>query len=71
MPKITIDEEEFEIATWTEKIKSLTSRIQQTERSIAENKNMLAVLLKARRAYISDLKSEVIAKKSGFNFNED
>lgn len=71
MPKITIDEEEFVIATWTEKIKSLTSRIQQTERSIAENKNMLAVLLKARRAYISDLKSEVIAKKSGFNFNED
>ena len=33
-------------------------------------KNLSAVLLKAKKAYIADLKSEMLSRKAGFDFSE-
>ena len=38
--------------------------------AINEKKNLSAVLVKAKKAYISDLKSEMLSQKAGFDFSE-
>jgi len=38
--------------------------------SINEKNNLSAVLLKAKKAYIADLKSEMLSQKAGFDFSE-
>ena len=35
-----------------------------------EKANMIAILTKAKKAYISDLKNEMLSAKSGFDFSD-
>lgn len=48
---------------------TLVSRLQQIERQFEEKTNLMAVLTKAKNAYISDLKAEVIKKKTGVDLS--
>ena len=49
----------------------LIDKLSVTDARITDNQNMQALLLKAKRAYISDLKSEMLAAKAGFDFLSD
>ena len=68
MSKIKIDGVEYERETLPENVKELLIRNQKLHELIEEKTNLLAVLTKAKRSYISDLKSEIISAKAGTDF---
>jgi len=68
--KISIDNNEYSIENLTDEGKRLTSHLQAIDVQIKEKNNLIAVLTKAKKAYISDLKSEMLSKKAGFDFSE-
>ena len=70
MLKIKLDNEEFSAENLSERAQSMLDRLRRLELEIGEKKNLQAVLLKAKRAYISDLKTEMLSSKAGFDFSD-
>ncbi len=50
--------------------KKLIAELQKIEERIKEKNNMVAILTKAKRAYIADLKQEMISSKAGLDLFE-
>ena len=71
MNKIQIDGKEFEVDCLTDHAKKLVFEIQKIDIRVQEAKNMSAILTKAKRAYIADLKAEMITAKAGFHFDDE
>jgi hypothetical protein len=69
MAKFTIDGTEYNEEHLAENAKLHCRKLVEIDREIAEKTNLLALLNKARKAYISDLKSEMLAAKAGIDFN--
>jgi hypothetical protein len=67
MAKIKLDEKEYDIRTSDTKALNMLQQIRLLDDRIKEASNMMSVLTKAKRAYISDLKSEMIAAKAGLD----
>ena len=70
MSKIKIDDKEYTTSELNEYSQKIIRELHLIEAKLTENKNMRALLTKAKRAYISDLKKEMLAAKAGINFNE-
>ena len=70
MAKIKLDDVEYELNNLTETAQRIVSEAQKTDILIKEKANMLAVLTKAKRAYISDLKREMLSIKAGLDLLE-
>ena len=51
----------------TDEQKKLIAELQKIEERIKEKNNMVAILTKAKRAYIADLKQEMISSKAGLD----
>ena len=68
MPKIVIDGVEYSATEINERSNKIILQVQEIERRVKELENLMAVLIKAKRAYISELKSEILSAKSGFDF---
>ena len=71
MPKIKLDDKEYDIANLSDRARKLTDALQNVSARIQESNNMVAVLTKAKRAYIEGLKSEMLCAKAGFDFGSD
>jgi hypothetical protein len=71
MPKIKLDDKEYDIADLSDSARKLTDSIQNVSARIEELNNMVAILNKAKRAYIEGLKSEMLSAKAGFDFGSD
>ena len=71
MPKIKLDDKEYDIADLSDSARKLTDSIQNVSARIEEFNNMVAILNKAKRAYIEGLKSEMLSAKAGFDFGSD
>ena len=69
--KIIIDEKEYDTKNLSEKSKATLDSLQFAIKKIHELSNMKILLLRARNSYIEELKKEVIANKSGFDFGAD
>ncbi len=63
--KINIDGIEHGLDTLSDDAKKLVARFQDTDACIHEMKNLLAIFIRAKRSYISELKREIIKDKSG------
>ena len=71
MPKrIEIEGNQYDIAKMSEASKNIVQLLQSVEAQIQEKTNLIALLTKAKKAYISDIKSEMLSKKAGFDFLE-
>jgi fumarate hydratase class II len=70
MPTIKIDDGEYDVDTLTDAQKKLIAELQKIEERIKEKNNMVAILIKAKRAYIADLKQEIISSKAGLDLFE-
>ena len=70
MPTIKIDDGEYEFDDLTDAQKKLIAELQKIEERIKEKNNMVAILIKAKRAYIADLKQEIISSKAGLDLFE-
>ena len=68
MQKIKLDDKEYDVANLSERARKLTVELQTATARIQEAKNMIAILTKAKRAYIEGLKSEMLSAKAGFDF---
>ena len=68
--KINIDNREYDIESMSETAKKVVEQLHGLDMVINEKNNMSALLAKAKKAYIADLKSEMLSKKAGFDFSE-
>jgi len=71
MAKIQIDDVEYDLDALTDQAKRLVGEVQKINARIQETQNMSAILTKAKRAYIADLKTEMLAVKAGIHFGDD
>lgn len=67
MPKIKLDDKEYDVASLSEAAVSITEHLKMLDSRIQEANNMHSILTKAKRAYITDLKSEMISAKAGLD----
>ena len=68
--KIKIFEKEYDLDLLSETARSLLANLQSIENSLQERSNMRAVLTKAKKAYLSELKAEMLSAKAGFDFSD-
>ena len=71
MPKFKLDDKEYDVEVLSAKAQQLTADLQNITARIQDTNNMIAILTKAKRAYIADLKSEMLSAKAGFDFGND
>ena len=68
--KIKIDDHEYDIDSLSDTAQKFFEQLRGLDMLINEKNNLSAVLVKAKKAYISDLKSEMLSQKAGFDFSE-
>lgn len=71
MPKIQLDDIDYEVEELTGDAKRLLGQIQNITARIQETQNMCAILTKAKKAYIADLKTEMLSAKAGLLFDNE
>lgn len=71
MPKIQIEGVEYETTNLSEPAKQILSQVQKITARIQETQNMSAILTKAKRAYIAELKTEMLSAKAGLLIDND
>ena len=67
--KINIENREYDVDNLSDAAKKIFEQLRGLDTVINEKKNLCAVLLKAKKAYIADLKSEMLSRKAGFDFS--
>ena len=68
--KISIDDREYDIENLSDTAKKFFEQLRGVDIAISEKNNLSALLVKAKKAYIADLKSEMLSQKAGFDFSE-
>ena len=71
MTKIKIDGTVYDTSSMTGEARKLAEALKAVQGRINEANNMVALLTKAKRAYITDLKTEMLSAKTGFDFTSD
>ena len=71
MNKIQIDGVEYDTENLSEHASRLLVELRSISARIHENENMSAILTKAKRAYIADLKTEMLTAKAGLLIDND
>ena len=71
MSKIKLDDKEYDVAELSDRARKLTVELQTVNARIQETHNLIAILNKAKRAYIAELKSEMLSAKAGFDFGNE
>lgn len=66
---LRIGDADYDISQLSEDAHILVSRLQYVEQMLSERNNLLALLNKAKNAYIADLKAETIKNKTGVDFS--
>jgi len=68
-PILRLDGEDFDLSKASEEAKEFVVRLQHLDRLFEEKSNVMALLTKAKNAYIADLKAEIIKNKTGVDFS--
>ena len=63
--KINIDGVEYDFESLSPEAKAILEKLEHTETQIQDNKNLSALLTRAKNSYIHELKREMIEGKSG------
>lgn len=66
---LRLDEVDYDLSLASNEARALVMRLQQLGPLLEEKSNMLALLTKARNAYIADLKTEIIKNKTGVDLS--
>lgn len=65
-----LDGKSYSIDDLSDGAKSYVATLKGLEEILTEKSNLIALFTKAKKAYISDLKSEILANKAGFDFSD-
>ena len=68
MPMISFDNKDYDTDTLSDQAKNLLRNLTELDKQIHEKKNIRAIFVKAQRAYITELKQEMLQAKAGFDF---
>ena len=68
--KIEFDGIEFQTSDLNDRARNLIENLAKLNSLSNEKARMIAILKKAKKAYISDLKNEMLSAKSGFDFSD-
>ena len=71
MAKFKLEGREYETANLSARGQKVFVNLTSLNERIQETQNLIAVLNKAKKAYIADLKSEMLSAKAGFDFSGD
>ena len=63
--KLVLDNVEYALNDQNQSVKSLVSKLDNTDKAIQEKTNLYAVFTRAKNSYVQELKREMIAGKSG------
>jgi hypothetical protein len=63
--KIKIDGVEHDVNSLSENAKAIVEKLQHTDKQIQDTTNLCALLTRAKKSYIQELKREMIEGKSG------
>lgn len=66
---LRLDGQDYDLSNASELAKTFVARLQHLERLFEEKSNMIALLTKAKNAYIADLKTEIIKNKTGVDLS--
>ena len=66
---VEIDDKKYRIEDLSQDTRNLLFQLQSIEANLADRNNLIALLNKAKKAYIEDLKSEMLATKAGLDFS--
>jgi hypothetical protein len=66
---LRLDGADYDLSKASDEAKALVARLQHLDRLFEEKSNMMALLTKAKNAYIADLKAEIIKNKTGVDFS--
>ena len=66
--KIILEGKEYEVNSLSERLKEVMVTFEHVEKQLADKNNLLAVLTRAKKSYIEELKRDVLAEKAGFDF---
>ena len=64
------DGKEYSTESLNESAKAILNSLKSVDSKLNEKKNLIAIFTKAKNAYISDLKSEMLSTKAGFDFSD-
>ena len=70
MPMISFENKDYDTDTLSDQAKNLLRNLTELDKQIHEKKNIRAIFVKAQRAYITELKQEMLQAKAGFDFSE-
>ena len=66
---LRLDGEDYDLSKASDEAKALVARLQHLDRLFEEKSNLMALLTKAKNAYIADLKTEIIKNKTGVDLS--
>jgi hypothetical protein len=66
---LRLDGEDFDLSKVSDEAKAIVARLQHLDRLFEEKSNLMALLTKAKNAYIADLKTEIIKNKTGVDLS--
>jgi hypothetical protein len=66
---LRLDGEDYDLSKASKEAQALVARLQHLDRLFEEKNNLMALLTKAKNAYIADLKTEIIKNKTGVDLS--
>lgn len=66
---LRLDGEDYDLSKASDEAKAIVARLQHLDRLFEEKTNLMALLTKAKNAYIADLKTEIIKNKTGVDLS--
>lgn len=66
---LRLDGEDYDLSKASDEANAIVARLQHLDRLFEEKSNMMALLTKAKNAYIADLKTEIIKNKTGVDLS--
>ena len=66
---LRLDGEDYDLGKASDEAKAIVARLQHLDRLFEEKSNLMALLTKAKNAYIADLKTEIIKNKTGVDLS--
>ena len=66
---LRFDGVDYDLSQASDEAKALVVKVKNVDRLVEEKTNLMALLTKAKNAYIADLKTEIIKNKTGVDLS--
>lgn len=68
--KFKLNDKEYDLSELSENGLRQYDLLRSIDMTLLEKQNLSALLIKAKRSYINEIKSEMLSEKAGFDFSD-